>query len=65
MKRRTVKTRMVGIAKRIHAKQDIADRLEIDVGYVYKLLKGTQPGLRLYRDVIKLYNEVCVAKKGN
>jgi hypothetical protein len=56
---------MIGIAKRIHAKQDIADRLEIDVGYVYKLLKGTQPGLRLYRDVIKLYNEVCVDRKGN
>lgn len=58
MKPRTVKTKIKQMVKTLGGYGDVAAALDINLSYVYKLEKGTVPGLRLYRDICQLHAEL-------
>ena len=51
MKARSVKTKIKQLVKEFGSKKKVAEVLDIELSYVYKLEKNFIPGKRLYRDI--------------
>ena len=57
MKSRSVKTKIIQLIKRYGNRKKVAEILNIELSYVYKLEKDAIPGRRLYRDICLEINE--------
>lgn len=51
MKPRTVKTKIKQLISRYGGRKKVAEILNIELSYIYKLEKNVIPGWRLYRDI--------------
>ena len=49
-----VKTKINKLIRMVGSKKELAKRLNIHLTYIYKMEAGKVPGKRLYRDIIKL-----------
>lgn len=57
MKPKSVKTKIKQLVKAFGGRITLAEELQINLSYVYKLEKGTIPGPRLFRDICNLHSE--------
>ena len=54
MKPRSVKTKIKQLIARYGNRKKVAEVLDVELSYIYKLEKNVIPGRRLYRDICKI-----------
>ena len=58
MNNKSVKTKIKQLVRACGGRATLANELQVDLSYIYKLEKGTIPGLRLFRDICDLYKKI-------
>lgn len=57
IKPRSVKTKIKRLIKTHGSRKNVAEILNVELSYIYKLEKNTIPGWRLYRDIYLKYDK--------
>ena len=53
---RSVKTKIINLIKRFGNRKKLAEALEVNCSYIYKLEHGHRPGSWLYRQICRIYD---------
>jgi hypothetical protein len=58
MKSKSVKTKIIQLIKHYGARKKVAEILNVELSYIYKLEKKAIPGWHLYCNILKIYKEI-------